>query len=72
MTEEKKKPEEDEVTEEQLEDVAGGATANTALQEITLAKQVDKASAPLMDHVIEGHSPGTAEIDPMRTTEDDD
>jgi len=26
MTEEKKKPEEDEVSEQQLEDVAGGAT----------------------------------------------
>ena len=71
MTEEKKKPEEDEVTEEQLEDVAGGATANTALQDIALTKQVDKASAPLMDHVNEGDSLGPAGIELGRTTDDD-
>jgi len=72
MTEEKKKPEEDEVSEEQLEGVAGGATANPTLQEMTLAKQFDKASTLLMDHVIEGDGPGTAEIDFVRTAGDED
>ena len=71
MTEEKKKPE-DEVSEEQLEGVAGGATANPTLQEMTLAKQFDKASTPLMHHVNEGDGPGTAEIDFVRTAGDED
>ena len=71
MTDEKKKPDEDEVTEEQLEDVAGGATADTALQETMLTKQVDKASAPLMDTVNEGNTMGSAELDLTRTTDDD-
>jgi len=72
MTDEKKKPEEDEVTEEQLEDVAGGATADTALQEITLAKQADKASARLMDTVNEGSTMGSAELDFTSITDDDE
>jgi type VI protein secretion system component Hcp len=72
MTEEKKKPEEDEVSEEQLEDVAGGATADATLQETTQVKQADKASAPLMQHLVEGDGPGTAEIDFVRSAGDDE
>jgi hypothetical protein len=41
MTDEKKKPEEDEVTDEQLEEVAGGVNLNTgdAIQESTDTEQ---------------------------------
>ncbi len=72
MTEEKKKPEDDEVSEEQLEDVAGGATSSATPGEVTQAKQFDIATPKIADHIVDGDALGTAEIDFMRTTDDDD
>jgi len=71
MTDEKKKPEEDEVTEEQLEDVAGGATAGTVLPDISLTKQADKASVPLADFVSEGSFSDPVVLE-VRTAGDED
>ena len=66
-----KKPEEDEVTEEQLEEVAGGATAGTVQQDISLTKPADKASAPLADFVSEGNPNDPVLLDLTATTDDD-
>ena len=46
----------------------GGATAP---QDLNLTKQVDKASTPLMDHVVEGTLYDSAEL-VVRTTDDED
>jgi len=73
MTDEKKKkPEENEVSDEQLEDVAGGATAGAVQQDISLTKQVDKASTPLMDSVNEGNVIYPIVLDFGGTTDDED
>ena len=67
-----KKPEEDEVTEEQLEEVAGGATAGTVQQDISLTKPVDKASAPLAEFVSDGSPNDAIGLHLTGTTDDDD
>ena len=71
MTDEKKKPEEDEVGEEQLEGVAGGATAPKVQQSISQTKQEDIASTPLANFVSD-HTTDTASLDGMATVGDED
>jgi type VI protein secretion system component Hcp len=72
MTDEQNKPQEDEVSEEQLDGVSGGATAaNPTVEDMTLAKQIDKATTPIFGQAVDGNSPGVAEI-VVRTTDDED
>ena len=71
MTDEKKKPEEDEVSDEQLEGVAGGATAPTT-QPITGVKQQDIASPDLADFVCDKTMPVLGPLDLTATTDDED
>ena len=71
MTDEKKKPDEDEVTEEQLEDVTGGATAPTT-QPITGTKPQDIASARIADLVCDGKMPLVDPLDVTEITDDED
>ena len=71
MTDEKRKPGDDEVTEEQLEDVAGGATAPKAGMEPLSTKQVDMASVPLADFVSD-HTIDTINLDHGAQTDDED
>ena len=67
MTDEKKEPDEDEVSEEQLQDVAGGATAPKAEMEILSTKQEDMASAPLAGNILPDVS-----LDLVTRTDDED
>ena len=72
MTDEKKEPDEDEVSEEQLQDVAGGATAPKAEMEILSTKQEDMASAPLADFVNDGNILPDVSLDLVTRTDDED
>ncbi len=69
MTDEKK-PEEDEVTEEQLEDVTGGATAPPTTQPISQTKPLDMDTADLANFVSD-HTTDTASLEPPRTAGED-
>ena len=71
MTDEKKR-EDDEVADEQLENIAGGATADTAEQDISVAKDMDKASPRLAEFLNEGSVIPVVEVDLLATTEDED
>ena len=56
MTDEKKKPEEDEVSDGQLEDVAGGQLASRAAPTISSTDQTKSGdSSDMISSVIEGH-----------------
>ena len=72
MTEGKQKKEEDEVTEEQLDEVSGGLTADRTIEEMSLTKQMDQASVDLAQFAIEGNAPGTVEINFVHTDDDED
>ena len=69
---EKKRPEEDEVTEEELKDISGGATASAAQQDVGLAKQFDVSSAAVMDKLAEGGQIDQIHIDAVDTPDDED
>lgn len=62
----------DEVSDDALDGVAGGAIASRDFQEMTLAKQMDKASIALAQFAIEGNTMGTAEINFVDVTDDED
>ena len=71
MSDEKKKPEEEEVSDEQLNDVTGGATASTAHQDINLAKQWDVATPTSMDSALGGNTIDPTNLDVVRSTDDE-
>ena len=71
MTDEKKKPEEDEVSDEQLEGVAGGATTPTT-QPITRTKQQDLDTPDLVNFVCDKTIPTAELLDPFARTDDED
>jgi len=62
----------DEVSDDALDGVAGGAIASRDIQEMTLAKQMEKASANLAQSAIEGNTLGTAEINFVDVTDDEE
>ena len=70
MTDDKKKPEEDEVSDEQLEGVAGGATAPNGQQPISQTKPLDMDTADLANFVSD-HTTDTASLEPPRTAGED-
>ncbi len=71
MTDEKQKPEEGEVTEEQLKDVSGGSTVQRSPQELSLAKQMDVSDVKLAGDILQGNQVDTVNLDTVSSDDED-
>jgi len=72
MTDEKQKPEEGEVSDEQLQGVAGGATSPKDQQPISQTKPLDMDTPDLANFVCDKTIPTAELLDPFARTDDED